>query len=213
MFTGLIEEVGKVNQIIPKQDGILLKVNAKKILEDIKLGDSIAVNGVCLTTVDFDNSSVSFEVSKETLKRSNLKNIKTGDFVNLERALKASDRLGGHIVQGHVDTTGTIYQKSKVGEHTELIIEIPLDYTSLVIEKGSIAIDGISLTINYIKSNKIYINIIPHTLENTNLKYKKVGELVNIEFDIFSKYILKFVNSVDINKLKDKKFEELLNEF
>ncbi|RMA96988.1 riboflavin synthase [Hydrogenothermus marinus] len=213
MFTGLIEEVGKVNQIIPKQDGILLKVNAKKILEDIKLGDSIAVNGVCLTTVDFDNSSVSFEVSKETLKRSNLKNIKTGDFVNLERALKASDRLGGHIVQGHVDTTGTIYQKSKVGEHTELIIEIPLDYTSLVIEKGSIAIDGISLTINYIKSNKIYINIIPHTLENTNLKYKKVGELVNIEFDIFSKYILKFVNSVDINKLKDKKLEELLNEF
>jgi len=210
MFTGLVEEIGKVKQIQNKPDSRIITVEAKKILEDVKLGDSIAVNGVCLTVIHFADKDFKFEVSRETLIRSNLKEVKIGDYVNLERALRPSDRLGGHIVQGHVDTTGKIYSMEK-SEHTQLIIEIPVDYTSLVIEKGSIAIDGISLTVNYIQGNKIFINIIPHTIENTNLKYRKTGDNVNIEFDIFGKYILKFIKSVDINKLKDKKFEELLN--
>lgn len=190
---------------------MLLYVKAKKILEDAKLGDSIAVNGVCLTVVDIKNDKVAFELSNETINRSNFRYAKIGNYVNLERALKASDRLGGHIVQGHVDTTGKIVEMKNLGSHTELLLQIPHEYKSLVIEKGSIAVDGISLTINYVLNDKISINIIPHTLENTNLKYKKAGDLVNLEFDIFGKYILKFISSIDITHLKDDKLKELLN--
>ena len=211
MFTGLIEEVGQIDSLQKKSDGMLLYVKAKKILEDAKLGDSIAVNGVCLTVVDIKNDKVAFELSNETINRSNFRYAKIGNYVNLERALKASDRLGGHIVQGHVDTTGKIVEMKNLGSHTELLLQIPHEYKSLVIEKGSIAVDGISLTINYVLNDKISINIIPHTLENTNLKYKKAGDLVNLEFDIFGKYILKFISSIDITHLKDDKLKELLN--
>lgn len=211
MFTGLIEEIGQIESLQKKSDGMLLYVKAKKILEDAKLGDSIAVNGVCLTVVDIKNDKVAFELSNETINRSNFRYAKIGDYVNLERALKASDRLGGHIVQGHVDTTGKIVEMKNLGSHTELLLQIPHEYKSLLIEKGSIAVDGISLTINYVLNDKISINIIPHTLENTNLKHKKVGDLVNLEFDILGKYILKFISSIDITHLKDDKLKELLN--
>ncbi len=211
MFTGLIEEVGQIDSLQKKSDGMLLYVKAEKVLEDAKLGDSIAVNGVCLTVVDIKNDKVAFELSNETINRSNFRYAKIGDYVNLERALKASDRLGGHIVQGHVDTTGKIVEMKNLGSHTELLIQIPAEYKNLVIEKGSIAVDGISLTVNYIYSDKISINIIPHTLENTNLKYRKPGDLVNLEFDIFGKYILKFISNIDISNLKEDKLKELLN--
>ena len=211
MFTGLIEEIGQIESLQKKSDGMLLYVKAKKILEDAKLGDSIAVNGVCLTVVDIKNDKVAFELSNETINRSNFRYAKIGDYVNLERALKASDRLGGHIVQGHVDTTGKIVEMKNLGSHTELLLQIPHEYKSLLIEKGSIAVNGISLTINYVLNDKISINIIPHTLENTNLKHKKVGDLVNLEFDILGKYILKFISSIDITHLKDDKLKELLN--
>lgn len=211
MFTGLIEEIGQIESLQKKSDGMLLYVKAKKILEDAKLGDSIAVNGVCLTVVDIKNDKVAFELSNETINRSNFRYAKIGDYVNLERALKASDRLGGHIVQGHVDTTGKIVEMKNLGSHIELLLQIPHEYKSLLIEKGSIAVDGISLTINYVLNDKISINIIPHTLENTNLKHKKVGDLVNLEFDILGKYILKFISSIDITHLKDDKLKELLN--
>lgn len=212
MFTGLVEEVGEVYSLNKRSDGLVLGIKASKVLEDAKLGDSIAVNGVCLTVIKIENDKLFFEVSNETLKRTNLKSIKQKDKVNLERALKASDRLGGHIVQGHIDTEGKIKSMINLGKHTELKVEIPKDYSLLVIEKGSIAIDGISLTINKIENNVISINIIPHTLENTNLKYRKVGDNVNIEFDILGKYILKSITNMDFEKIKkESKLRELLD--
>ncbi len=212
MFTGLVEEVGEVYSLNKRSDGLVLGIKASKVLEDTKLGDSIAVNGVCLTVIKIENDKLFFEVSNETLKRTNLKSIKQKDKVNLERALKASDRLGGHIVQGHIDTEGKIKSMINLGKHTELKVEIPKDYSLLVIEKGSIAIDGISLTINKIENNVISINIIPHTLENTNLKYRKVGDNVNIEFDILGKYILKSITNMDFEKIKkESKLRELLD--
>jgi len=212
MFTGLVEEIGEVYSLNKRADGLVLGVKANKVLEDTKLGDSIAVNGVCLTVVKIDNNKLFFEVSNETLKKTNLKTIKQREKVNLERALKASDRLGGHIVQGHIDAEGKIKSMVNLGKHTQLKVEIPKDYSLFIIEKGSIAIDGISLTINSIENNVISINIIPHTLENTNLKHKKVGDNVNIEFDIFGKYILKAISIMDLDKIKkERKLKEILN--
>jgi riboflavin synthase len=193
MFTGLIEEVGKVKSINKMSDGMRLSISCKKVLENTVLGDSIAVNGVCLTVIHMDKDSVSFDVSNETIKRSNFSYLKIGDYVNLERSLTPQSRLGGHIVQGHVDTTGNIVSITPMGNHTNFKISFPSEYENLVIEKGSISIDGISLTINYVNKNTIDLNIIPHTLENTNLKYRKVGDVVNIEFDILGKYVAKMV--------------------
>ena len=207
MFTGLIEEVGKISAINKKDDGLKIKVECNKILDDIKLGDSVAVNGVCLTVVNIDKNSLDFEVSNETIKRSNFKFLKINEYVNLERAMTPSSRLGGHIVQGHVDTTGEITSITNLGKHTNIKIKFPSEYDYLVIEKGSIAIDGISLTINYINENVIDLNIIPHTWENTNLKYRKVGDIVNIEFDILGKYVAKMLN---LGKQKEDKLKNLL---
>ncbi|MDM7274304.1 riboflavin synthase [Sulfurihydrogenibium azorense] len=207
MFTGLIEEVGKVKSVIKNSDGMRLVVSCRKVLDGTVLGDSIAVNGVCLTVVDMDKESASFDVSQETIKRSNFSFLKTGDYVNLERSLTPQSRLGGHIVQGHVDTTGSIVSKTSLGSHTNFKISFSPEYKNLVIEKGSIAIDGISLTVNYINENIIDLNIIPHTLENTNLKYRKVGDVVNIEFDILGKYVAKMIGKwYD----KDEKLKNLL---
>lgn len=211
MFTGLIEEVGKVKEINRKVDGINVSIEAKNILEDIKIGDSVAVNGVCLTVVSLSDRGFSFDVSKETLDRSNLKFLKIGEYVNLERALKVSDRLGGHIVQGHVDTVGSITKITPLGEHTIFEIEIPSEYLNLVVEKGSIAIDGISLTINSIKNNRLFFNIIPHTIKSTNLQFRKVGDMVNIEFDVIGKYVWNM-----LEKFKGKEetsLEKLLENF
>lgn len=208
MFTGLIEEVGQIKQISKKTDGVNLTVRCNKVIEGTKIGDSIAVNGVCLTVVNIDRDSLAFEVSQETLKRSNISNLKVMEPVNLERAMIAGGRFGGHIVQGHIDTTGYIISIKPAVNHTELSIQIPTSYTDYVIEKGSIAIDGISLTINYIKENNIYLNIIPHTLENTNLKFRKVGDLVNLEFDILGKYVVETMKRYGFSK--ENKLKNLL---
>lgn len=208
MFTGLIEEVGQIKQISKKTDGVNLTVRCSKVIEGTKIGDSIAVNGVCLTVVNIDRDSLAFEVSQETLKRSNISNLKVMEPVNLERAMIAGGRFGGHIVQGHIDTTGYIISIKPAVNHTELSIQIPTSYTDYVIEKGSIAIDGISLTINYIKENNIYLNIIPHTLENTNLKFRKVGDLVNLEFDILGKYVVETMKRYGFSK--ENKLKNLL---
>ncbi len=211
MFTGLIEEVGKIKGINRKGNALTIDVEAKKILEDVKIGDSIAINGVCLTVVYLKENGFSFDVSQETINRSNFKYLKIGDYVNLERALKVSDRLGGHIVQGHVDTTGKIKKITPLGEHTIFEIEIPKEYENLIVEKGSISIDGISLTINTIENNTISLNIIPHTIENTNLKYRNVGDIVNIEFDIIGKYVWHMLEK--IKESKPISLEKLLENF
>ena len=211
MFTGLIEEIGKVSDISIRNKGLRIKIKAKNIIVDVKEGDSIAINGACLTVVNLYKDGFSFDVSEETLNRTNIKYLKIGHYVNLERALRVSDRLGGHIVQGHVDTTSVITGLTPYGEHTILKLKLPKEYRKFIIEKGSIAVDGISLTINKIESNEISINIIPHTLKNTNLQYRKVGDTVNLEFDILGKYVLNYMEG--LGNLSKSYLEKLLSNF
>lgn len=210
MFTGLVEEVGKVVSLKKSPEGALLTVETS--LGDIKIGDSVAVNGACLTVVDIDQQRVSFELSPETLKRTNLGLLKNGDFVNLERALRVGDRLGGHIVQGHVDFTARIISFKNLGKHRELVIEIPTGWEKYFVEKGSVALDGISLTVNTVQGNKISINIIPHTYKHTNLKYKKVGDLLNVETDIVGKYVINYLERFSSKETSlEEKLKNLLN--
>ncbi len=209
MFTGIIEEVGKLKSMKATSGGLNIEVEAEKILDDAKLGDSIAINGICLTITDLKNNSFTFDVSQETINRTNIKDLKVGDFVNLERALRPIDRIGGHIVQGHVDTIGKISGIIPKGEHYEFKINYPSEYRKYIIEKGSIAVDGISLTINEINADTISLNIIPHTIQNTNLQFRKVGDKVNIEFDIIGKYVL---NIMKYGK-SENNLENLLKNF
>ncbi len=193
MFTGLVEEVGKVREIKKSSKGAKLKVECKNVLEGTKTGDSIAVNGVCLTVVELGENFLSFDISYETLRRSSLSLIKPGSPVNLERALKLGDRLGGHILQGHVDTTTKITAIKREGEGYTFTFKLPKAYTHLVVEKGSIGIDGISLTIADIFPDSFTVSVIPHTFEKTNLKFKKPGDAINLEFDIIGKYVEKML--------------------
>jgi riboflavin synthase len=193
MFTGLVEDVGEVLSIGRSATGGELLV--KTSLDDISVGDSVAVNGACLTVVSVGNGKVSFEVSPETFSRTNLSFLKPGDPVNLERALRADSRLGGHFVLGHVDFTARILSFKPMGQHRELVLEIPPGQELLFVEKGSVAVDGISLTVNYVRGSSLYINIIPHTFESTNLKGRKTGDLLNIETDIIGKYVLRYLSS------------------
>lgn len=193
MFTGIIEEIGKVVSFKKSMHGADLKISAKTVLEDVKLGESIAVNGVCETVVAFDNTTFEVNVSDETLRVSNLSNLKQGDFVNLERALKLSDRLSGHIVSGHVDLTTKFIKKEKLGEFYNMEFAVTPDFRKYIVKKGSITINGISLTIADIKSESFVVAVIPHTFENTNLKELKNNDIVNIETDILAKYIENFV--------------------
>ncbi len=194
MFTGLIEDVGKVFDM--RRGGTNTSLSVETKLEGIKLGDSVAVNGACLTAVEVKKGLVAFDVSEETLKRTNLKLLKRGDFVNLERALTLDKPLGGHIVQGHVDTTGRIEELRPIGEHYLLKIRFDERYSPYTVEKGSIAVDGISLTINRVGEGWVEINVIPHTYKNTNLKYRRRGDLVNLEFDILGKYVVNYLRRV-----------------
>jgi len=189
MFTGLIEEVGKILSLKKSSQSAVLKVGCQKITDDVKIGDSISVNGVCLTVTSFERNTITFDVSAETLRRSNIGNLKTNDFVNLERALKFSDRLGGHILQGHVDTTTKVVGIKKEGTGFVFSFKLPPTYRHLVVEKGSIGIDGISLTIAELYSDSFSVAVIPHTFENTTLRFRKPGDIVNLEFDIVGKYV------------------------
>jgi len=210
MFTGLIEEVGRVLSLKKSSEGGILAVETS--LEGIKVGDSVAVNGACLTVVEVKQGSVSFELSPETLSRTNLRLLKVGDFVNLERALRLGDRLGGHIVQGHVDFTAKIVSFRNIGKHWELIVEIPKGWEKYFVEKGSVALDGISLTINSVQGDKISINVIPHTYENTNLKFRKVGDLLNVETDIIGKYVINYLEKTSPRESSlEEKLRNLLN--
>ena len=187
------EEIGKVVSFKKSAHGADLKISAKTVLEDVKLGESIAVNGVCETVVAFDNTTFEVNVSDETLRVSNLSNLKQGDFVNLERALKLSDRLSGHIVSGHVDLTTKFIKKEKLGEFYNMEFAVTPDFRKYIVKKGSITINGISLTIADIKPESFVVAVVPHTFENTNLKELKNNDIVNIETDILAKYIENFV--------------------
>jgi riboflavin synthase len=206
MFTGLIEEVGEVIEIRKTPSGGVLKVRTS--LGGIEKGDSIAVNGACLTVVEAKNETLTFEVSPETLSRTNLGQLKGGDPVNLERALQAGSRLGGHLVLGHVDFTARILSFERKGNHRELLLEIPSRWEVYFVEKGSVAVDGISLTVNRILSGILSVNIIPYTYSRTNLKRRRRGDLVNIETDIIGKYVLRYLSRREKNL--EQALEDLL---
>lgn len=200
MFTGLIEELGAIKSINRSGDSMLLQINANKILEDISLGDSISVNGICLTVISFNHSSFSVDVMPETVYKTSLKELKTGSQVNLERAMSANNRFGGHIVSGHIDGTATLVSKKCLDNAIYFNFKIETSLASQLITKGSIAIDGVSLTLVNIEKESFSVSIIPHTLEQTILANKKPGQVVNIELDIIGKYIQKAVENIAIQR-------------
>ncbi len=185
MFTGIVEEVGVVAKI--SDNG--MTVLATKVTEDLKLGDSIAVNGTCLTAVSFDRTEFSVDLSPETVRRTSLGRLSVGGPVNLERALLASDRMGGHIVQGHVDGTGRVMSIKRDGDSTIFLIRVPKRLNRYIVEKGFVAVDGISLTVVKIGASSFTLAVIPYTLKNTNLAALSVGDRVNLEADILAKYV------------------------
>ena len=185
MFTGIVEEVGIVSKIT--NNG--MTVRASKVLSDVKLGDSIAVNGTCLTAVNFTNSEFSVDLSPETMRRTSLSQLSDGSRVNLERALLASDRMGGHIVQGHVDATGRITSIKQDGDSIIFRVRVPKHLDKYIVEKGFVAVDGISLTVVKRGASSFTLAVIPYTLENTNLAVLSEGDRVNLEADILAKYV------------------------
>ena len=193
MFTGIVEEKGKVKSIKKGAKSAMLSIEGNKIFEDVHLGDSIAVNGVCLTVTSYSKNVFTADVMNETLKRSSLGSLKNGSEVNLERAMAANGRFGGHIVSGHIDGTGIISDMSKDDIAIWVTISTTAEILRLIVEKGSIAIDGISLTVAKVSNTDFAVSVIPHTGANTTLLDKKVGDVVNLENDITGKYIEKLL--------------------
>lgn len=210
MFTGIIEELGLVKSVGVSSAFGRLKLGAAKVTGDAKIGDSIAVNGVCLTIVALGKKELSFDVAEETIRRTNLSRLKKNERVNLERPLKTDGRFGGHFVSGHIDALGRIKERFEQGENLNLQVELPERVMPYLIEKGSLAVDGVSLTIVDLGDNFFTVSIIPHTRKMTTLGWKDSGEYVNIEVDILGKYIQKFT----AGKLaqKPKITQELLKE-
>jgi len=189
MFTGIVEELAQIKSIKPRKKGIRYSISADFVMDDIKIGDSISVNGVCLTIIEIKKKYFSMDLVEETLNKSNLGELKVEDFVNLERAMKATSRFGGHIVQGHVETVGVILEKQMQDEEAILSVGIDPEWMRFCIPKGSITLDGVSLTIAKINGNIIEVALIPHTLKNTTLGIKGKTDTLNIETDIIGKYI------------------------
>ncbi|HJP18351.1 MAG TPA: riboflavin synthase [Nitrospinota bacterium] len=194
MFTGIIEQAGKIKSFLKRGNQAKITIEFHESASDLTLGESIAVNGVCLTVVKIGNGYFATDISEETLDRTNLGELKPTDKVNLERSLKIGERLGGHFVSGHIDGVGRISKKIRKGEEIVLTIKAPEKIMKYVVEKGSIAVDGISLTVASCDEKSITISIISHTEVCTNLKWKKSGDVVNLENDMIGKYIEKFVN-------------------
>ena len=197
MFTGIIEDKGKVLRVEYRGQEKRLTVELPLYLTEVQLGDSININGVCLTVVQKKEQAIELDLSQETLQKTILGELREGDQVNLERALKLNDRLGGHIVTGHIDGIGVIVEKRQERDFLQLRIRIPESASRYVVQKGSIAIDGISLTVNEYQAGDIQMTLIPYTIQKTTLMDKKVGDRVNIEADILGKYIEKLLDRGD----------------
>jgi riboflavin synthase len=193
MFTGIVEEIGKIKAINGSQDAVEMVIKARKILDDVNLGDSISVNGVCLTVTEFTSDGFTVDVMPETVKSTSLRELQRNDDVNLERAMSANGRFGGHIVSGHVDGIGKIVRKEPKGNAVYYEIEIPEELIQFMIYKGSVTVDGTSLTIFGLTKNKFTLSLIPHTLTETILRKKGVGDIVNIECDMLGKYVSQFM--------------------
>lgn len=193
MFTGLVEDVGKVVRFTGSKNVKTLKIECKKVTEGLQIGDSIAVDGVCLTVTEFDRNSFSAHVMEATMETTALGCLKNGSLVNLERAMPADGRFGGHLVSGHVDGVGRITAVEPRDGSVLLRLEIPKEASQILIAKGSIAINGISLTIFALSETSVTVSIIPHTMSHTSLKNAGIGDQVNLECDIIGKYVCKFV--------------------
>lgn len=204
MFTGIVEEIGQIKSVQKNKKSVRLTIAASKVLEDVKLGDSIATNGVCLTVTDFTSNSFVADVMPETMTRSGLGDLGSGSKVNLERALRVGDRLGGHMVSGHIDGVGQIIGKEKDDNAIWIHIGAPPQILKYIIEKGSVAIDGISLTVAYVDDNSFKVSIIPHTQDETTLVSMREGTKVNLENDMTAKYIEKFLFFKDNEKKSEK---------
>lgn len=204
MFTGIIEEVGKVQGVIKSSKSAKIIINASKVLQDVNLGDSISTNGVCLTVTEFSTNSFTVDVMAETMRKSNLYQLNTGDEVNLERALRVGDRLGGHIVSGHIDGTGIITNYEKEDNAIWVTVKGEAEILRYIVQKGSITIDGISLTVAHIDDKVFKVSIIPHTKEVTTLLRKKIGDVVNLECDMVGKYIEKLIVSKEGTKEEER---------
>lgn len=187
MFTGIVEELGRVKKIAHRVGAIFLEVNAKKTLLDTKVGGSIAINGVCLTVVAIGDNSFSFEVMHQTLKSTNLGLFKIGQAVNLERSLKVGDRISGHFVSGHIDCLGLVRRKTLRNGSVGFEISVPSDFMRYCLPKGSVSLDGVSLTLAGTGASTFSVYIIPHTLKNTTLSFKGPSDKLNVEFDILAK--------------------------
>ncbi len=195
MFTGLVEGIGRITALQPMADGLRLSATAPFDLAEVKLGDSIAVSGPCLTVVALTPSGFTVEVSPETLQRTTLASKAVGARVNLERALRLGDRLGGHIVSGHIDCVGEVVRLRQGPRHWQLTVRLPSPWSRYVIEKGSIALDGVSLTVNSVHGDEFTVNIIPHTAGQTTLTDLRVGDRLNVETDIIGKYVEKLLQT------------------
>lgn len=215
IFTGIIEELGVVKSIAINGASGCITIKAKKVLEGTQLGDSIAVNGTCLTVTSINSDGFSADVMAETVKRTSLSQVGKGDLVNLERAMILNGRFGGHIVSGHIDGTGTITKYTKEENAIWVTIKAPDEILDLIVEKGSICIDGISLTVATVSDQDFQVSIIPHTAKETTLIHKKVGSLVNLENDIVGKYIKKLMenNQEEQAKKASRLTMEMLEEY
>lgn len=212
MFTGIIEEIGVVKSIVRHQNSIRLTISAEKIISDIHIGDSISTNGICLTVTTFDDKSFTVDVMPETMMMTNFKDLKINDMVNLERALQANGRLGGHIVSGHVDGVGVIIKKYFDDKAIRMSFSTTPDILDFIIKKGSVTIDGISLTVTDLDATSFSVSIIEHTQGETTLTKKNIGDTVNIENDVVGKYVKKFImpenkiNGISLDFLENNGF-------
>lgn len=210
MFTGIIVAMAEAVSLRKKQPGAGLTIKTPGIAKETVIGDSISINGVCLTVVSIEGNLLSFDISDETLISTNLGNLRPGDRLNLEPSLRPDGKLGGHFVTGHIDAVGTIKEKTLSGDTYKLTIGAPLKVTSLLVEKGSVAIDGISLTVVEVFEDSFTLVIIPHTADITTLGFKKTGDTVNLEADILGKYVAKFLGRGKGKSGSDKKLMESL---
>jgi riboflavin synthase len=210
MFTGIIEAVGAVKRLEPVSGDLRFIIDAGNLdMSDVRIGDSIAVNGVCLTVIEFDAASFTADVSNETISLTSLKDLKAGSAVNLEKAMLPTTRMGGHLVSGHVDGLGTVVNKAEDARSVRLEIEVPAELRRYIAVKGSICIDGTSLTVNSVNDRIIGLNIVPHTQERTVIQHYTKGSRVNLEVDLVARYLESLLLNMD-DKDRDKVNMELL---
>ncbi|MBN9655187.1 riboflavin synthase [Halobacillus litoralis] len=212
MFTGIVEEIGTLKSVKNKTEALEVNLSAKEILTDVKLGDSISVNGVCLTVTNFSEQTVSFDVMPETYRATNIHELQQGDPVNLERAMAAGGRFGGHLVSGHIDGTGKIVSKKPESNAVYYEIELPDELIQYFVYKGSIAVDGTSLTVFGVDDSKVTISLIPHTMEHTVLGAKGPGDSVNIECDMIGKYVAHFLSGQNKEEPKSRLSKQFLSD-